>query len=115
MDPIVVADPTEELDSRQATSGNVTPRFAFLRSAAGDLLTAARGGAFDAIVSNPPYVAERARPTLPRELAWEPELALFAGADGAVHVKDALYRCAGDREAPYVELNGEGPKGWVST
>ena len=53
----------------------------------GDLLAAALGGAFDAVVSNPPYVAERARPGLQRELAWEPELALFAGEDGL-----AVYR-----------------------
>lgn len=37
------------------------------------------------------------------------------GLGGEVHVEDALYRCAGDREAPYVELNGAGPQGWVST
>lgn len=36
-------------------------------------------------------------------------------AGGQLHVENALYRCAGDREAPYVELNGVGPNGWVST
>lgn len=40
--------------------------------------------------------------------------AVSEGADG-VHVEGALYRCAGDREAPYVELDGAGPSGWVST
>lgn len=44
-----------------------------------------------------------------------PAGAVTEGPDGEVHVKDALYRCAGDREAPYVELNGQGPQGWVST
>lgn len=40
-------------------------------------------GAFDLVVSNPPYVAEIERETLPREvLGFEPEPALFSGADG---------------------------------
>ena len=48
----------------------------------GDLLTPFHDGSFDLIVSNPPYVAESARPSLQRELAHEPATALFAGADG---------------------------------
>jgi release factor glutamine methyltransferase len=37
---------------------------------------------FDLIVSNPPYVAERDRATLPPELRHEPASALFGGPDG---------------------------------
>ena len=37
---------------------------------------------FDLIVSNPPYVAESERASLARELHHEPDVALFAGADG---------------------------------
>jgi release factor glutamine methyltransferase len=40
------------------------------------------GMKFDFIVSNPPYVAEPLRAHLQPELGFEPELALFAGADG---------------------------------
>ncbi len=41
----------------------------------------ARGDAFDAIVSNPPYVARSDEPSLPEEVrAHEPALALFADA-----------------------------------
>jgi release factor glutamine methyltransferase len=40
------------------------------------------GETFDLVVSNPPYVAERDRGSLPPELAHEPALALFAGVDG---------------------------------
>ncbi|MEX2048518.1 MAG: peptide chain release factor N(5)-glutamine methyltransferase [Gemmatimonadota bacterium] len=39
--------------------------------------------AFDVVVSNPPYVAEGEREALaPEVVAWEPQEALFAGADG---------------------------------
>jgi release factor glutamine methyltransferase len=39
-------------------------------------------GRFDLILVNPPYVAEGERASLEPELAYEPPLALFAGADG---------------------------------
>jgi release factor glutamine methyltransferase len=37
---------------------------------------------FDLVVSNPPYLGETERSTLPPELAHEPEAALFAGPEG---------------------------------
>jgi len=50
---------------------------------AGDLGTALADSAYDLIVSNPPYVAERDRATLQREVReYEPALALFGGEDG---------------------------------
>ena len=48
----------------------------------GDLLEPVAGATFDLVVSNPPYLAESERGALPPELAHEPDLALFAGADG---------------------------------
>jgi len=48
----------------------------------GDLTKPFEGELFDVVVSNPPYVAERDRPTMSREVRREPELALFAGVDG---------------------------------
>jgi release factor glutamine methyltransferase len=57
-----------------------------------DLATALRGP-FDALISNPPYVAEAERPLLPRDvLDHEPELALFAADDGLA----ALFRLIDD-------------------
>jgi len=48
----------------------------------GDLATALKGP-FDALVSNPPYIAESERPELPRDvLDHEPHLALFAAREG---------------------------------
>lgn len=53
-----------------------------LRFLEGDLFEACAGEQFDLVVSNPPYVAERERGSLPPELAHEPEVALFGGEDG---------------------------------
>jgi release factor glutamine methyltransferase len=57
-----------------------------------DLASAIRGP-FDAVIANPPYVAESERPLLPRDvLDHEPELALFAPDDGLA----ALFRLVED-------------------
>jgi release factor glutamine methyltransferase len=46
---------------------------------------------FDAILSNPPYVAESERPSLaPEILRHEPSAALFAGADGLAVIRPLL-------------------------
>jgi release factor glutamine methyltransferase len=59
-----------------------------IRFFAGDLLAPVAGERFDLIASNPPYIPEEDRATLAVEVrAHEPELALFAGADGL-----AVYR-----------------------
>ena len=48
----------------------------------GDLLAGVEGS-FDIIVSNPPYIAQHERPSLPVDVArYEPALALFGGEDG---------------------------------
>ena len=53
-----------------------------VRLVLGDLASALEGP-FDALVANPPYVAESERPELPREvLDHEPGLALFAADSG---------------------------------
>jgi release factor glutamine methyltransferase len=59
----------------------------------GDLVGGVRVGAFDAIFANLPYVPERTRGSMSREvLDFEPGLALFAGEDGL----DLYRRLAGD-------------------
>ncbi|MBJ7518063.1 MAG: peptide chain release factor N(5)-glutamine methyltransferase [Solirubrobacteraceae bacterium] len=51
--------------------------------AAGDLLDAVAGAAFDAVLSNPPYIPDGDRAGLPADVRdHEPPGALFAGADG---------------------------------
>lgn len=71
---------------RNAETHHVTNRMRFLRS---DLLSAVADESFDAIVSNPPYVAEADRATLePQVRDYEPSSALFAGPSGL-----DIYRC----------------------
>jgi release factor glutamine methyltransferase len=68
--------------SANAGEHKVADRIQFLES---DLLSAVRqsGESFDAVVSNPPYVAESDRTTLhPQVRDHEPAIALFAGLDG---------------------------------
>ena len=47
-----------------------------------DLFAGLRGGRYDLIVSNPPYVDAATMATLPAEYRCEPELALASGVDG---------------------------------
>ena len=49
-----------------------------------------RGASFDLILSNPPYVDEADRPTLQRELGFEPEMALFAPDRGLALATELL-------------------------
>jgi len=58
----------------------------------GSLFEPVAGQIFDWIVSNPPYVAESQRGTLPPELAHEPELALFSGEDGTTMLAELIAR-----------------------
>jgi release factor glutamine methyltransferase len=45
-------------------------------------LLAEVSGRVDVVLSNPPYVPERIRAELSREVAYDPEVAVFAGLDG---------------------------------
>ncbi|MGC1293467.1 MAG: peptide chain release factor N(5)-glutamine methyltransferase [Alloacidobacterium sp.] len=65
---------------RNAETHRVADRVRFLKS---DLLSAVAGKRFDAVVSNPPYVAEADRASLePQVRDYEPASALFAGPTG---------------------------------
>ena len=63
-----------------AQQNGVSERIRFMES---DLLAAVANEQFEAIVSNPPYIAESERKTLPKEVRdYEPSQALFAGPAG---------------------------------
>jgi len=62
------------------------------------------GEAWDAILSNPPYIAESDRAGLPRDVRdHEPAGALFGGADGLDVVRELLRQAAATR-APLLAL-----------
>lgn len=48
----------------------------------GDLFSAVEEECFDIILSNPPYLSQKDRESLQKELTFEPPLALFAGLEG---------------------------------
>jgi release factor glutamine methyltransferase len=65
---------------RNAETHEVSQRIHLLQS---DLLAAAPSAAFDAIVSNPPYIPDSDRATIhPQVRDFEPASALFAGPNG---------------------------------
>lgn len=66
------------------------------------------GDSWDAILSNPPYVAEGERGRLPRELGHEPEGALFAGPDGLAVIRRLLPAAAASRATTVALEVGEG-------
>lgn len=64
-------------------------------------------GEFDAVISNPPYVAADDR--LPPEVGHEPRGALFGGDDGLDVVRRLVARCAEGTNVRFVALEiGEG-------
>ncbi|HJV91386.1 MAG TPA: peptide chain release factor N(5)-glutamine methyltransferase [Holophagaceae bacterium] len=69
------------LSVAKANAGTHGARLTFLE---GDLLEPVPDP-LELVVSNPPYVAESDRPSLQRELAFEPEMALFSPDAGMDH------------------------------
>lgn len=70
-------------DALAVARGNAARLGIAVTFAAGDLLDAVPAATFDAILSNPPYIAEGDRAALPPDVrAHEPARALFAGPDG---------------------------------
>lgn len=73
-----VSDDALALAQENASRLNLTGRVWFLKSR----LLESVEGAFDLIVANLPYVSTQDRHTLSREVLRDPEIALFAGAQG---------------------------------
>lgn len=55
---------------------------------------------YDIIVSNPPYVMTTE--SLPREVAYEPSLALFSGDKGINHIEEILKNCKNYLKEKYI-------------
>lgn len=74
-----LSEPALEVARRNASRHGVADR---VRLLAGDGFKPIEGERFDAVLANPPYVAERDAAGLAPELRHEPRTALFAGPDG---------------------------------
>ena len=88
--------PALQIAAENADHLHTRERIRFLH---GDLFEPVANERFDLIVSNPPYVARSDAASLPPELSHEPEMALFAGADG-LDVIRRLVAGAGDHLSP---------------
>jgi len=72
-----------ELARANAVKNNVSDRIQFFQGDGFAALTGAAPGAYDLIVSNPPYIASTEIPTLEPEVRdFDPKSALDGGADG---------------------------------
>jgi release factor glutamine methyltransferase len=82
-----------------AEAHSVADRIEFCRS---DLFESVEGNEkYDLFISNPPYIADSDRATLPPEVKADPRIALFGGADGLDVIRVIV------REAPrYVRSGG---------
>ncbi|MGE0160083.1 MAG: peptide chain release factor N(5)-glutamine methyltransferase [Gemmatimonadales bacterium] len=78
-----------EIARRNADAHGLTGRF---EARQGSTFAALGGGErFDVVVSNPPYVAESQRMELAPEIVdWEPDVALFGGADGLEVIREIV-------------------------
>ena len=78
-----------EVARANAAALGLEPRVQFLH---GDWFEAVGGDdTFEAVVSNPPYIATAERETLPRDVrAFEPAAALFAGASGLEALREII-------------------------
>jgi len=90
-----VSDDALALARENATRLGLSPQVVFLKSNLFENVE----GTFDVIVANLPYVSTQDRNTLSREVLHDPEIALFAGAQGDELVRD-LIRQATSRLAP---------------
>jgi release factor glutamine methyltransferase len=71
---------------QNAVSHGVDRRMTFVETSYLDDVS----GPFDVIVSNPPYVRDRDKAALSRDVRHEPDVALFGGEDGLRHVAGVL-------------------------
>lgn len=82
-----------------AANNGVADRIQFRQ---GDLLAPLAGEAFDAILSNPPYIpATDVAGLMPEVREWEPQVALTPGADGLL-----FYRCLAEGAGRLIRPGG---------
>jgi len=84
-----ISEPALKIANLNATRHKVENRITFQQ---GDMLSALQqaDGPFNAIISNPPYVAEHEMAALEQELSHEPRNALTDESDGLIFLTDIL-------------------------
>ena len=100
-----------EVARRNAMRTGVAPFCEFIESDWYRELSGREGG-FHLMVSNPPYIAEGDSEVSP-ELAFEPSLALYAGADGLAAIRPLIAGAArflAPRGALYFEFGRQAPE-----
>jgi release factor glutamine methyltransferase len=75
-----------EVARRNAARHDVTARIAFVETAYLDGVA----GPFDLIAANPPYVKDGDKPILGADVRYEPDVALFGGAEGLRNIAGVL-------------------------
>jgi release factor glutamine methyltransferase len=81
----------------KAILGRDLPRFC-----QGDIFTPVQGMTFDLIVSNPPYVDPGMRNALQKDLAYEPEIALFSEDSGRAAITGIIHN-----SRPFLSAGGK--------
>jgi ribosomal protein L3 glutamine methyltransferase len=76
-----------EVAGRNVSESGLGGRIRLLQ---GDLFAPVKGGRYDLILANPPYVDAKGMAALPREYRHEPALALDGGADGLALIRRIL-------------------------
>ena len=95
------ADTVSLADENRLLNGISDERLSIIRGDALDYPVSEHISAFDAIVSNPPYIKSEVIPTLSREVLREPHAALDGGDDGMI-----FYRKFLSSYAPMLKPNG---------
>ncbi len=92
VDAVDISQDALQVAQRNVADYGLEARITLIQS---DLFASLKGGKYDLILSNPPYVDEPSMATLPQEYRHEPQLALGSGKDGLDATREILKRAAG--------------------
>ncbi len=91
VDAVDISQDALQVAQRNVADYGLEARITLIQS---DLFAGLKGGKYDLILSNPPYVDEPSMATLPQEYRHEPQLALGSGKDGLDATREILKRAA---------------------
>ncbi len=91
VDAVDISQDALQVAQRNVADYALEARITLIQS---DLFASLKGGKYDLILSNPPYVDEPSMATLPQEYRHEPQLALGSGKDGLDATREILKHAA---------------------